>query len=86
MRTVTIPARSWANFAWTGDSSPQDIADCFDEGRIAVIYRLDAETQVFEAWFRGAETLSTMDDVARFDALLALNSSDQPATCEMPGG
>jgi hypothetical protein len=85
-RTLTIPARSWANFAWTGDSSPQEVADCFGEGNIAVMYRLDAETQVFERWISGNELLSTMGDVAQFDALLALNASDQPATCQMPGG
>ncbi|NIV38737.1 MAG: hypothetical protein GWN58_57755, partial [Anaerolineae bacterium] len=34
-RAVTIPAQSWANFAWTGDTSAQEVADCFGEGRIA---------------------------------------------------
>jgi hypothetical protein len=85
-RTLTIPAGSWANFGWTGASSPQEVADCFDEGRIAVMYRLDADTQQFERWFRGREELSTMGDVAQFDALLALNASDQPAACTMNGG
>ncbi len=85
-RTLTIPANSWANFAWTGDTSAQGVADCFGEGKIAVMYRLDAETQVFERWIRGRDELATMGDVARFDALLALNASDQPAICEMPGG
>jgi len=85
-RTLTIPAQSWANFSWTGDSSPQEMAGCFGEGNIAVMYRLDAETQVFERWIRDREGLSTMGDVAQFDALLALNASDQPAICQMPGG
>jgi hypothetical protein len=84
-RTLTIPAASWANFAWTGDTSAQDVADCFDEGKIAVMYRLDADTQQFDRWIRGREELSTMGDVAQFDALLALNASDEPATCQMPG-
>jgi len=41
---------------------------------------------VFERWIRDDEALSTMGDVAQFDALLALNASDQRATCQMPGG
>lgn len=54
--------------------------------KIAVMYRLDAETQVFEGWFRDGDALSTMGDVAQSDALLAFNPSDEPATCQMPGG
>jgi hypothetical protein len=80
---VTIPAHSWANFAWTGDSSAQDVVDCFDEDSIAVMYRLDAETQLFQRWIRGRQELSTMDEVQRYDVLLALNASDEPATCDM---
>jgi len=83
-RTVTIPPASWANFAWTGASSPQTVADCFGAGNVAVMYRLDAATQTFQRWIRGREELSNMGDVARFDALLALNASAQPATCNMP--
>ncbi|GAG31307.1 unnamed protein product, partial [marine sediment metagenome] len=75
----------WANFSWTGDTSAQDVADCYNDENIAVMYRLDAETQVFERWIRDREALSTMGDVAQFDALLALNASDEPATCQMPG-
>jgi hypothetical protein len=85
-RTLTIPANSWANFAWTGDTGAQEVADCFGEGRIAVMYRLDAASQSFQRWIGGREDLSNMGDVARFDALLALNASGQAATCEMPGG
>jgi hypothetical protein len=83
-REVTVPAQSWVNFAWTGETSAQEVADCFGEGRIAVMYRLDAGSQQFERWIQGREALSTMGDVAQFDALLALNGSDQPATCMMP--
>jgi hypothetical protein len=83
-RAVTIPGGSWANFAWTGASSPQTVADCFGAGNIAVMYRLDAATQTFQRWIRGREDLSNMGDVQRYDALLALNASAQPATCNMP--
>jgi len=85
-RAVTIPAGSWANFAWTGDSSPQTVADCFGTSSIAVMYRLDAATQTFQRWVRDRDDLSNMGDVQRYDALLALNRSDQPATCNMPAG
>ena len=81
---MTIPAGSWANFAWTGDSSPQTVADCFGAGNIAVMYRLDAATGSFQRWVRGRDDLSNMTDVFRFDALLALNAGAQPATCTMP--
>jgi hypothetical protein len=84
-RTLAIPAGSWANFAWTGETSAQEAADCFGEGRIAVMYRLDAATQSFQRWVREREDLSNMGDVAQFDALLALNASGEPATCDMPG-
>jgi hypothetical protein len=83
-RTVTIPAGSWANFAWTGDSSPQAVADCFGAGNVAVMYRLDAASGTFHRWIGGRDDLSNMGDVQRFDALLALNTSAQPATCTMP--
>jgi hypothetical protein len=83
-RTVTIPAGSWANFAWTGDSSPQAVADCFGSGNVAVMYRLDAASGSFHRWIGGRDDLSNMGDVQRFDALLALNASAQPATCTMP--
>jgi hypothetical protein len=83
-RAVTIPAGGWANFAWTGDSSPQTVADCFGAGNVAVMYRLDAATQTFQRWIRGSGDLSNMADVQPYDALLALNGSDQPATCNMP--
>jgi len=83
-RTVTIPAGSWANFAWTGDSSPQAVADCFGAGKVAVMYRLDAASGSFHRWIGGRDDLSNMGDVQRFDALLALNASAQPATCTMP--
>jgi len=83
-RTVTIPAGSWANFAWTGDSSPQTVVDCFGAGKVAVMYRLDAANGSFHRWIRGREGLSTMGDVAQFDALLALNASGEAATCIMP--
>jgi hypothetical protein len=83
-RAVTIPAGSWANFAWTGASSPQTVADCFGAGNIAVMYRLDAATQTFQRWIRGRDDLSNMGDVQRYDALLALNAGAQPATCNMP--
>jgi len=83
-RTVTIPAGSWANFAWTGASSPQTVADCFGAGNVAVMYRLDAASGTFQRWIGGRDDLSNMGDVQRFDALLALNTSAQPATCTMP--
>jgi hypothetical protein len=83
-RAVTIPPASWANFAWTGDSSPQTVADCFGAGNIAVMYRLDAATQTFQRWIRGREDLSNMGEILRYDALLALNAGAQPATCNMP--
>jgi hypothetical protein len=83
-RTVTIPAGSWANFAWSGASTPQTVADCFGAGNVAVMYRLDAVTQTFQRWIRGRDDLSNMSDVQRYDALLALNASGQPATCTMP--
>jgi hypothetical protein len=83
-RAVTIPPGSWANFAWTGDSAPQTIADCFGIGNIAVMYRLDAFTQTFERWVHGREDLSNMGEVQTYEALLALNASAQPATCNMP--
>jgi hypothetical protein len=81
---VTIPAGSWANFAWTGASSPQTVADCFGAGKVAVMYRLDAASGSFQRWIGGRDVLSNMGDVQRFDALLALNTSAQPATCTMP--
>jgi len=83
-RTVTIPAGSWANFTWSGDSSPQAVADCFGAGKVAVMYRLDAASGSFHRWIGGRDDLSNMGDVQRFDALLALNASAQPATCTMP--
>jgi len=83
-RAVTIPAGSWANFAWTGDSSPQTVADCFGAGKVAVMYRLDAASGTFQRWIGGRDDLSNMGDVQRFDALLALNVGAQPATCIMP--
>jgi hypothetical protein len=81
---VTIPPASWANFAWTGNSSPQTVADCFGAGNVAVMYRLDAATGAFQRWVRGRDDLSNMSDVQRFDALLALNTATQSATCTMP--
>jgi len=48
------------------------------------MYRLDAATQTFQRWIRDRDDLSNMGDVQRYDALLALNTSDQPATCNMP--
>jgi hypothetical protein len=83
-REVTIPAGSWANFAWTGDSSPQTVADCFGAGNVVVMYRLDAATGSFQRWVRGREDLSNMGEVFRYDALLALNGSGVPAICTMP--
>jgi hypothetical protein len=83
-RTVTIPPGSWANFAWTGASSPQTVADCFGTGNVAVMYRLDAASGAFQRWIRDRADLSNMGEVMRFDALLALNASAQPATCTMP--
>jgi hypothetical protein len=84
-RALTIPAHGWANFAWTGESiSAEEVANCYNDESVAVMYHLDAETQVFERWIRGREELSTMDDVAQFDVLLALNASDEAATCQMP--
>jgi hypothetical protein len=83
-RTVTIPPAGWVNFAWTGASSPQTVADCFGAGNIAVMYRLDAATQTFQRWIRGREDLSNMGEILRYDALLALNAGAQPATCTMP--
>ena len=83
-RTVTMPPGNWANFTWSGASSPQTVADCFGQGNVAVMYRLDAATGTFQRWIRGREDLSNMTDVQRFDALLALNASAQTATCIMP--
>ena len=83
-RTVTIPPGSWANFAWSGASSPQPVADCFGAGNVAVMYRLDAATQTFQRWIRDRDDLSNMSDVQRFDTLLGLSTSAQPATCIMP--
>jgi hypothetical protein len=84
-RTVTIPAGSWANFAWTGDTaSPEEVAHCYNDSKIAVMYRLDAASGTFQRWIGGRDDLSNMGDVQRFDALLALNTSAQPATCTMP--
>jgi hypothetical protein len=83
-RTVTIPAGGWANFAWSGASSPQTVADCFGAGNVAVMYRLDSASGTFQRWIRGRDDLSNMSDVLRFDALLALNAGAQPATCTMP--
>ena len=83
-RTVTIPPASWANFTWSGASSPQAVADCFGAGNVAVMYRLDAATGAFQRWIRDRADLSNMGEVMRFDALLALNAGAQPATCTMP--
>jgi hypothetical protein len=83
-RTVTIPAASWANLTWSGASSPQAVADCFGAGNVTVMYRLDATTGTFHRWIRGRDDLSNMGEVMRFDAMLALNASAQPATCTMP--
>jgi hypothetical protein len=86
-RAMTIPATSWANFAWTGDAvPPEDVAHCFNDQKIAAMYRLDPETQEFERWFLSHDELTTMGDVAPFDVLLALNASDEPATFMMDGG
>jgi hypothetical protein len=51
-REVNVPAHSWVNFAWTGSTSAQEVADCFGEGRIAVMYRFDAASQSFQRWIR----------------------------------
>ena len=83
-RTVTIPPASWANFTWSGASSPQTVADCFGAGNVAVMYRLDAATGTFQRWVRGRDELSNMAEVMRFDALLALNAGTQSATCTVP--
>jgi hypothetical protein len=86
-RMLTIPARSWGNFAWTGDTaSPEDVAHCWNDSAIAAMWRLDTETQEFERWLPGRDDLTTMGDVARLDVLWALNASDQPATCTTDGG
>jgi len=85
-RGVTIPARSWANFAWTGDTaSPEEVFECF-ASKIVAMYRLDAETQRFEGWFLSHGEASTMGDVAPWDVLLAFNASGESATCMMDGG
>jgi len=47
---------------------------------------VDTPSQTFQRWIRGRDDVSSMTDVARFDALLALNSSGQPATCQISGG
>jgi hypothetical protein len=83
-RTVTIAPGSWANFTWSGASSPQTVADCFGAGNVTVMYRLDAASGTFHRWIRGRDDLSNMGEVMRFDALLALNASAQSATCTMP--
>jgi hypothetical protein len=86
-RILTIAARSWGNFAWTGDTaSPEEVAHCWNDSAIAAMYRLDPETQMFERWLPGRDDLSTMGDVARLDVLWALNASEEPATCMMDGG
>jgi len=83
-RVITIPPGSWANFAWTGDSSPQTVADCFGAGNISVMYRLDAATQSYQRWIGGRPQLSDMGQVAQYDTLLALNSSSQQVSCTPP--
>ena len=83
-RVVTIPPGKWANFVWTGDNSPQDVADCFGAGKISVMYRLDAASGSFQRWIRGRPELSNLGQVAQYDALLALNSSGQQASCTPP--
>jgi head-tail adaptor len=82
----TIPPGSWANFAWVSNGSyvAAGAADACGEGNIAVMYRLDAASQTFQRWIRGREDLSNMSDVQPYDALLALNASDQPAGCVFP--
>jgi hypothetical protein len=87
MQEVTIPARSWGNFAWTGNTaSPEEVAHCYDDSAIAAMYRLDPETQMFYRWSSGDGGLSNMGSVAPFDVLLALNASGEPATCMTDGG
>jgi len=83
---TVLPPRGWANFAWEGNMTvaAEVVADACGEGNIAVIYRLDASTQTFERWVRGRPDLSNMGDVHPYDALLALNGSDGPATCAFP--
>jgi hypothetical protein len=82
-----MPATSWGNFAWTGETaSPEEVAHCYNDSAIAAMYRLDAETQMFERWFASDDGLSTMGDVAPFDVLLTLNGSDEPATCTTDEG
>ena len=83
-RVLTIPPGSWANFAWTGVSSPQSVADCFGAGNISVMYRLDAAAQSYQRWIGSRPDLSDMGQVAQYDTLLALNSSSQPASCTPP--
>ena len=86
-RMVTIPARSWGNFAWTGDgASPEEVAHCYNDSAIAAMWRLDTDTQKFERWIFDRDDLTTMGDVAPSDALFALNASEQLATCTMDGG
>jgi len=84
-RTVTIPPGSWANFTWTGNAvSPEEVAHCYNDSKIAVMYRLDTASGTFQRWIRDREELSNMGEVMPFDALLALNAGAQPATCTMP--
>jgi len=81
--SLTIPAGRWANFAWLAFTFPADImSEACGEGSIAVAYRLDTATQTFQRWISGRPDLSNMTDVHPYDALLALNASAQPATCE----
>jgi hypothetical protein len=80
--SFTIPAGTWANFAWLAFTVPAGLApQACSEASIAVIYRLDANTQTFQRWIRGRPDLSNMTAVQPYDALLALNGASQPSTC-----
>jgi hypothetical protein len=64
-----------------GDSSPQEVADCYGAGTISVMYRLEAASGSYQRWVGGHPQLSDMGQIAPYDTLLALNSSSQQVSC-----
>ena len=72
----------WQNAVWTGAASTPAEAFACAEGKYAAAYRYT--TTGWEGYFPGLPDISTMTDLAQYDAFLVLIT--QSVTCEMPIG
>jgi hypothetical protein len=72
----------WHNAVWTGAASTPEEAFACAEGKYAAAYRLANGS--WESYIPGRSDISTMTDLAQYDAFLILIT--QSVTCEMPVG